>query len=165
MKNNNGSCILLVTVIFSIILIFSLNLWQSIIFNSDLVQKQYEYEFNFRMLEGLHNFGVFKCLNNYRNASKNKNPNNGTVQSIMLYNGPWPIESTLELMKLSNPMLQYNSIITLTLDKEIAIIKSKLINLHTSENYFMESKLKKITMHDEDINTQKTRFLIYDLNF
>ena len=172
-KNTKGSCLLLLTLITSVILIFAINSWQTILLNSELVSKKYNYEFNFRVLEGLHNFGIFKCINNYRKILK-KNSNNGTIQSIVLYNDPWPIESAVpaiaasdgwdsEAIKITN-IAQYHSIIKLTVHKDFSIINSRLINSKTGESYFMESKLKKL-ISDEGDNSQTTRFTLYDWQF
>lgn len=174
MRNTAGSCLLLLTLISSIIFIFAINSWQTILLNSDLVLKKHNYEFNFRILEGLHNFGIFKCINNYRKISK-KNSNNGTIQSIVLYNGPWPLESAAESIKMTN-MTLYNSIIILTINEEFSVINSRLVNSATGEKYSMESKLKKIIkphilsgagseVEGELNGTQKTRFLFYDWQF
>ncbi len=164
MKNNNGSCLLMLTLISSVILIYALNSWQTVTFNYNLVRKKYDYESNFRTLESLHNFGIFKCINNYRKIYKNKNPNNGTVLITQLYNGPWPLESDLELMKLTN-LRHYDSLIILTINDDLAIINSKLINNQTKETYIMESKLKKLETIDSDTNLQTIKFSVYDWKF
>jgi hypothetical protein len=162
MNKNNGSCLLLLTLISSVILIFAINSWQTILLNSDLVLKKYNYEFNFRILEGLHNFAIFQCISNPHNLSK-KNSNNGTIISIVLYKGPWPAESDLESIRITNLTL-YDSIIKLTINEEFSIINSQLVNPKTGESYFMESKIKKIVIPGGN-NESITRFRLYDWKF
>lgn len=164
MKNKNGSCLLILSLMSSIILIYSLNSLQSTIYNKELIHKQYLYEYNFRILESLHNFGIFQTINNNRKIYKIKNPNNRTMQVTKLYNGPWPLKSGSESNKIPNLISSYSGLITISIKDDIAIVNSKLINLKTKETYLMESKIKKIKEVDPN-NKASIRFLLYDYKF
>jgi len=122
-QNNNGSCLLLLILISSVIFIYAINALQNSFFSLSIARQKFETEYNFRNLESLHNYGLFLYFNNVKHNFKK-----GNAKPIVLYKDHWPLKS-----KKTWPAL-----ITLTKENDIEIIKSQM------NNAYIENKIKNI---------------------
>lgn len=85
---NEGSCVLIVTILSTVMLLYYMNTWQNLVLMDDIVSKKYKYEKQFRNAEALYLYGLTICLNNF-DTLLTYNQNN-KAQAINIYDAYWP---------------------------------------------------------------------------
>lgn len=85
---SEGSCVLIVTILSTVILLCYMNTWQNLVLMDDLISKKYKYEKQFRNTEALYLYGLTICINNF-DALLTYNQNN-KAQAIKIYDAYWP---------------------------------------------------------------------------
>lgn len=150
--NKNGSCLLMLVIISSVVLIYYTNSWYSTSLIESLSYKKYKYEKKFRLAESLYKYGLMICINNI-NILINQNN-----KSINIYNSAWPPNSSdyfgnFKIILIENDKIKIEVMLIEKSSNDIFKITSTLLVEELQENTKSKKKnLKKFTILDWYIN-------------